>query len=268
MFLDNCYKFLLIGGRTMAIDITKDLKKYLPIFQKAHDLSMNESETSLRVSKFCIDVLGYDVFNDISREHAVKERNVDYAIKLDEKVEFFIEVKQAVLALKEKHIEQASNYAANAGVSWVLLTNGKNWNMYHLSFDEGIQISLVWSIDILEGDIKDSVSKLSMLHKKNIKKGAHNDYFNKKKILSPKSIIQALFHENTLRLMCQHLKKSSGIKIDDEELTENIKNMISKETWEDIGDVKIIRKRKSTKPKQAIQQPVADVTDTIITTTE
>ena len=245
----------------MTIDITKDLKKYLPIFQKAHDLPMNESETSLRVSKFCVDVLGYDIFNDMSREHAVKERNVDYAVKLDDKVQFFIEVKQAGVTLKEKHIEQASNYAANAGVSWVLLTNGKNWNLYHLSFDEGIQISLVWSIDILEGDIKDSVLKLSMLHKKNIKKGAHNDYFNKKKILSPKSIIQALFHENTLRLMCLHLKKSSGIKIDDEELTENIKKMISKETWEEIGDVKIIRKRKLQKQKQPIKQP--DVNQTI-----
>jgi predicted type IV restriction endonuclease len=242
----------------MGIDITKDFRKYLPIFQKAHDDAMNESETSLRVSKFCVDVLGYDVFNDISREHAVKERNVDYAIKLDGKVQFFIEVKQAGLALKEKHIEQASNYAANAGVRWVLLSNGKNWNMYNLSFDEGIQINLVWSIDILENDAKDCISKLSMLHKKNIKKGALDDFFNKRKILSPKSIIQAIFHENTLRLICLYLKKSSGVKIDEEELAENIKKMISKETWEVIGDIKIIRKRKTVKPKQPAQQPAEE----------
>jgi hypothetical protein len=61
--------------------------------------------------------------------------------------------------------------------------------------------------------------------------------------------------------MCLHLKKSSGIKIDDEELTENIKKMISKETWEEIGDVKIIRKRKLQKLKQPIKQP--DVNQTI-----
>ncbi len=100
----------------MGIDITKDLRKYLPKFQEAHDQAMNESDTSLRVSKFCEDVLGYDVFSEVSREHAVKERNVDYAIKCGGKLQFFIEVKQAGLALKEKHIEQASNYAANAGV--------------------------------------------------------------------------------------------------------------------------------------------------------
>ena len=162
----------------MEIDIKNDLKEYIAIFRKAYEQEMTESDTSLRVSKFLENVLKYDVFTEVSREHRIKNRYVDYAVKVDEKVQFFIEVKQASLALKERHIEQASNYAANAGVSWILLTNGKNWNMYHLTFDEGIQISLVWSIDILEGDIKDSVSKLSMLHKKNIKKGSHNDYFN------------------------------------------------------------------------------------------
>jgi len=244
----------------MSYDMMREFKKYLPVFQQAHDQAMNESDTSMRISKFCEEVLGYDVFKEISREHAVKDRNVDYAIKVDGKVLFFIEVKQAGVSLKEKHVEQASNYAANDGVSWVLLSNGKNWNMYHLTFDEGIQIDLVWSADILEGDIKDACAKLSMLHKKNVTKGELEDYFDKLKILSPKSIVQAIFHENTLRLIRAHLRKSSGIKIDEQELAEHIKNMISKESWEIIGDVKIIRKRKPSKPKQkptmsAVPQP-------------
>jgi predicted type IV restriction endonuclease len=241
----------------MGIDITKDLKKYLPIFQEAFDQGMNESDTSLRISKFCENVLGYDVFKEVSREHAVKERNVDYAIRCNEKVQFFIEVKQAGTALKEKHIEQASNYAANAGVRWVLLTNGKNWNMYHLSFDEGIQIDMAWSVDILEGDIKDSVAKLSMLHRKNVTKGALDEYYERLKILSPRSILQTIFHESTLRLIGAHLRRSYGAKIDEQELVENIKNMISKETWEEIGDVKIIRAKKPSKPKQ--KQPIIPV---------
>ena len=241
----------------MGIDITKDLKKYLPIFQAAYEQGMNESDTSLRISKFCETVLGYDVFNEVSREHAVKERNVDYAIKCNGKVQFFIEVKQAGSALKEKHVEQASNYAANAGVQWVLLTNGKNWNMYHLTFDEGIQLDLVWSIDLLEGNIKDSAAKLSMLHRKNIAKGDLEEYLHRLKILSPRSILQSIFHENTLKLIRAHLKKSSGAKIDEQELVDNIKNMISKETWEQIGDVKIIRPKKP--PKTKLKPPVSAV---------
>jgi len=238
----------------MGIDITKDLKKYQHIFQEAHNQGMNESDTSLRISKFVENVLGYDVFSEVSREHAVKERNVDYAIHCNGKVHFFIEVKQAGMQLKEKHIEQANNYAANSGVHWVLLTNGKNWNMYHLSFDEGegIQPDLAWSVDILEDDIKDSSSKLSMLHRKNIIKGELDKYFEKLKILSPKSILQAIFHENTLRLIGLHLRKTYGTKIDEQELVEHIKKMISLETWEEIGDVKIIRTKKISKPKPKI----------------
>src|SRR4030066_2515498 len=108
----------------MSIDITKDLKKYIPIFQEAKEQNINEAETSLRIGKFLEDALGYDIFKDITKEHTIKDRYVDYAIKADGKVMFFIEIKQAGIELKEKHIEQASNYAANAGVEWGLLTNG------------------------------------------------------------------------------------------------------------------------------------------------
>ncbi len=243
----------------MGIDILKDLKKYQSIFKDAHDKEMNESDTSLRISKFVENVLGYNVFTEVSREHAVKERNVDYAIACNGKIQFFIEVKQAGTVLKEKHIEQAGNYAANAGVHWVLLTNGKNWNMYHLSFDEGIQIDLAWAVDVLENDIKESASKLSMLHRKNITKGKLDEYFERLKILSPKSVLKAVFHENTLKLIGTLLKKEYGTKIDEQELFDNVKKMISIDTWEQIGDIKITRSKKISKEKiKKIEETVSD----------
>jgi predicted type IV restriction endonuclease len=233
----------------MSVDIVKDLKKYLPIFQQAHDQGINEAETSLRISKFFEEVLGYDVFSEISREHVVKDRNVDYAIKLNGKVKFFIEVKQAAIALKERHIEQAENYAANSGVPWVLLTSGRYWQLYHLTFDEGIQSNLVWSVDIMGEDIKSAAEKLSLLHKKSIAKGEIEDFYAKIKTLSPRSIVQAIFHESTLKMIRACLKNSTGVRVDEQELVENIKKMISQDAWEEIGDVKITRRRKSSKPK-------------------
>lgn len=241
----------------MAVDITKDLKRYIPIFQQAHDQGINEAETSTRISKFFEEVLGYDVFNEISREHVVKERNVDYAIKLNGKVQFFIEVKQAGVSLKEKHIEQAENYAANSGVPWVLLTSGCFWQLYHLTFDDGIQGDLIWSVDVLADDLKVSAEKLSLLHKKSISKGELENYYAKFKTLSPRSIVQAIFHESTLKVVRACLKNSTGVRVDEQELAEHIRKMISPESWEEIGDIKIIRKRKAAKPKikEAVTQP-------------
>src|SRR3989338_7645668 len=223
----------------MSIDITKDLKKYIPIFQQAQEQNINEAETSLRIGKFLEDVLGYDVFHDITKEHTIKDRYVDYAIKADGKVMFFIEIKQAGIELKEKHIEQASNYAANAGVEWILLTNGLGWQLYHLTFDEGIQSDLIWSTDISTDNIQDASDKISLLHKKSISKGDLEDYYAKIVTLSPKSIMQSIFHETTLQIIRRQLKKTTGVSIDENDLVNGIKKMISTETWEAIGDINI-----------------------------
>jgi len=233
----------------MATDILKDLKRYIPIFQQAHDQGINEADTSTRISKFFEEVLGYDVFSEISREHVVKERNVDYAIKLNGKVRFFIEVKQAGITLKERHIEQAENYAANSGVPWVLLTSGRYWQMYHLTFDDGIQSDLIWGVDLFDEDLKASSEKLSLLHKKSILKGELDDYHEKVKTLSPRSIVQAIFHESTLKVIRACLKKTTGVRVDEQELAEHIKTLISEESWKEIGEIKIVRKRRTVKAK-------------------
>ena len=247
----------------MAIDITKDLKRYIPIFQQAHDQGINEAETSVRISKFFEEVLGYDVFSEISREHVVKERNVDYAIKLNGKVRFFIEVKQAGMSLKERQIEQAENYAANSGTPWVVLTSGCCWQLYHLTFEEGIQSNLLWSVDLQTDDVKAVAEKLSLLHKKNVSRDELENYYAKFKTLAPRSIVQAIFHESSLKVIRACLKKSAGVRVEEQELVDNIKMMISKEAWEVIGDVKIIRKRKAmkTKPKEVLSpSPPAPIT--------
>lgn len=249
----------------MTVDISKDLKKYIPIFQQAHEQNINEAETSLWIGKFLEDALGYDVFQDITKEHSIKDKYVDYAIKVNGKVVFFVEIKQAGIELKERHIEQASNYAANAGVEWVVLTNGRCWQLYHLSFDEGIQSDLIWSANIIEEDIQSASDKIGLLHKKSISKGELEDHYAKFITLSPKSIIQSVFTEDTLRTIRLQLKKITGVSVDEQDIVSGIKKMISAETWEAIGDIKVKRKRKVSK-----QEPVKEqqITETIPAKTE
>lgn len=238
----------------MAIDISKGLKKYIPIFRTTHEQAINEAETSLRISKFFEDVLGYDVFTEISKEHMIKDRYVDYAITIKGKVVFLVEVKQAGIKLKEKHIEQASNYAANSGISWVLLTNGKYWLLYHLTFDEGIQSDQIWSVDLLEDDLKILTPKIALLYRKNVSKGELENCLAKAKTLSPKSIIQAIFHEDTLKVVGKLLRKTSGVRVEEQDLADNIKKMLTKKAWEEIGDIKIKRKRKAIRVKQPAKE--------------
>ena len=219
----------------------------------------------MRIGKFLEDVLGYDMFSDISKEYTVKCKYVDYAVKVDNKLVFFIEVKQAGTELRKCHIEQASNYAANAGIRWVILTSGRYWQAYHLTFSEGegIDSDLVWETDILSDDIYDTSSCIGLLHKKSILKDELEEYFLRRKAFSPQSIVQAIFHEDTLKTIRKHLKKATGVSADEDELADRIKDMLSKEIWEEIGDVKIKRKRKTHKPKQEAETtPALPVEDT------
>ncbi|HZX36371.1 MAG TPA: hypothetical protein VFF54_07790 [Thermodesulfobacteriota bacterium] len=54
-----------------------------------------------------------------------------------------------------------------------------------------------------------------------------------------------------------HLKRTSGISVEEQDLVSSIKGMLSPETWEAIGDVKIKRKRKAVKQTSNLQEPEA-----------
>jgi hypothetical protein len=58
-----------------------------------------------------------------------------------------IEVKAIGLDLKEAHMKQTLDYAANLGVDWVQLTNGIRWCVYHVFFTRPIQTELVVDIN-------------------------------------------------------------------------------------------------------------------------
>jgi hypothetical protein len=163
----------------MAIDIRKPLKKFLPHLLQAAQDNLNEADTVQRLIKVFEDVLGYDALSEISREASVKDKFVDVALKIDGATRVLVEAKSASTTLRDRHIEQAQSYAANANVRWVLLTNGVTWNLYHLTFDEGIEATLAFSIDLSGGELDDRASEmLGLLHRHSVKKGQLDAYWD------------------------------------------------------------------------------------------
>src|SRR4051812_30068927 len=114
------------------------LKRFSQAFKEARERGANESDTVMFLVKFFEEVLGFDsLAGEISKEVAIKDRFCDLAIKLDGAIQYLVEAKSAGnKALREKDIEQAENYASRHGLRWVLLTNGIEWQLYHLSFNE------------------------------------------------------------------------------------------------------------------------------------
>ncbi|HEX3716358.1 MAG TPA: type I restriction enzyme HsdR N-terminal domain-containing protein [Verrucomicrobiae bacterium] len=230
----------------MKINIIHDLRKYLPFLLKAKSDNLNEADTSQRVSKVLESVLGYDPMTEISREVEIRSKYVDLAVKLDGVVKFYVEIKSAGTPLKDRHIEQCERYAAETNLHWVLLTNGVDWNLYHLTFDEGIEYDLAFSVTLADELLAKDSELLGLLHKTSIKTGELEAFWEHWTALSPASIGKALFTEDTMLLMRREIRRKHGLLIGVEDIAAAIHSMFTPEAKELVGPPKI-RIKKTTK---------------------
>lgn len=237
----------------MAIpkDVLAQLKRFATAFREAQDRGANESDTAMFLVKFFEEVLGYDSLKgEISKELAIKDRYCDIALKVDGAVKVLVEAKAAGLkGLADKHIEQASNYAANAGRPWVLLTNGVDWRLYHLSFNEGEGIAhdVVFEANLpgeMETDPDGLWSKLGILSRAAVKKDEIEEYWAHRKVLSASSVVKVLFHEDVLAVIRRELNREAPARLDVDDVFKAVRDVLSKEALTEAGDLGIRKKRK------------------------
>lgn len=235
----------------MGVDVRKPLKKFLPHLVSAREQNLNEADTVQRIMKAFEDVLGYDAITELTREMNLKDKYVDLAVKLEGRIRLLIEVKAASVELRDRHIEQAERYAAENNIRWVVLTNGIVWNLYHLTFEEGIEYSRAFSIDVSDAlRFDDCAECFALLHRTSVRKDALDTFWAHRVALGPASIGRALFHEDTLRRLRRDIRRREDISVDEEDLAKALHDMLSVEARELIGPVKIRRARAPRAPKK------------------
>lgn len=236
----------------MPIDIRKGLRQFAPRFIEARDAGLNEADTVMRLCKFFEQVLGYNGITDISREANFKNKYVDVCLKIDGTVRLLVEAKAGNVKLRDRHIEQAQGYASQNNFRWVLLSNGVEWNLYHLTFDQGIEYERAFAVSLADnGGVEAAAEKIAVLHKKSIQKGELEEFWEKATALGPASIGASLFRESVMMLLRREIRKDAGLLIDPEDLAKSLHSMLSQEARELIGPVKIRRRRKTTPAKAA-----------------
>ena len=128
--------------RLWNVSIT-GIKRYQPILEAAKSRDVGEADTVTIIKDMLADVFGYDKYSEVTSEFSIRGTYCDLATKIDGQLQTLIEVKAIGLDLKEQHVKQAVDYAANQGVDWVLLTNGVCWRIYRIVFAKPIDKS--WS---------------------------------------------------------------------------------------------------------------------------
>jgi hypothetical protein len=201
-------------SKSAETSIKEWIKKFSKIIEIASTRDMNESDTSNIINDMLGDLFGYDKFFDVTTEYKIKGQYADYGVKIDDKLAFLIEVKAIKVALNDNHIFQAASYASTEGVEWVILTNLKEWNVYHLSFGSRIDQELVLSFSFLEESKSAKfIEKLACIHKEAFKKWYLKNLWNQRVAMSGNNFKKVLTSQPVLKVIQKELSKASGIKI-------------------------------------------------------
>ena len=187
----------------MVPNIRTPLRKFARHFNDLREAKANESDTVARLRHFFEDVLGYDGVTDISSETEMKGKYVDLCLKIDGNICLLVEAKAAAMQLRVRQIDQAKHYASENGFRWVLLTNGVEWNLYHVTFDEndGIEYDPAFAVSLADEKLDEAAEKLSLIHKRSISRDGLERYWEKVSALCAGSIGKAIFHEGVLKVL-------------------------------------------------------------------
>lgn len=232
--------------------ISTALKRFQPIIQSAKTRDVNESDTVVIITDILEHIFGYDKYTEITSEHAIRGTYCDLAVKIDGKLSFLIEAKAIGLDLKEQHVKQAVDYAANQGCEWVCLTNGNEWRVFKIGFGKPITADVVITFNILDLSAKRSedIGILSLLSKEGWQKSHLEQHHTIQQIVNKFTIGAVILSEPVLDVIRRELRRiSSDIKVNEEEIRTMIKNdVIKREVLE--GDKAILAAKQVAKAEK------------------
>ena len=232
----------------------------------------NEAETRKRVDRIFETVMGYDTFKHITREHAVHgvgdTEYCDFAIQLDNKESsvpiMLVELKRVNIDLMPKHLKQVSSYAVNMGCEWVLLTNGKEWKLYHISFTQPPQTKLLDSWNLINDDPVILAKKFNLIGYKNIKRGGLERLWEKSNVLTEHNMLKVILSEDSIRLIRRGLKKATGVTVSPEEIVGAVRRMLNEAALGEMQKIKISlpeKKQRKRKPISKSSKEIGEATD-------
>lgn len=179
------------------------VKSFAKVLINARTLDINESDTVKIIYDMLHDIFGYEKYVDITSEVAIRGTYCDLAIKHAGKVRYLIECKAVGTELKDAHLKQVVDYAANDGIDWVILTNAVSWHIYKVEFSKPIDKTFLFSVDFLSDNVKsrDFLDKLFLVSKEAIKASAIETFVEERKATDKYAISSLICSDEFLGLI-------------------------------------------------------------------
>ena len=208
--------------------LSRTIRAFLPQ-QRARDIS--EADTVTVVKDILSDVFGFDKYAELTSEHSIRGTFCDLAIKIDGKLCILIEVKAIGTELKDGHIKQAVDYAANQGCDWVVLTNGINWHIYHVLFRKPIDKQEVAHVNLLTVSTKSEadMERLYLLTREGIIKSALAEYRDRREATSRYMLAAILLHSDSVQAtLRREIRRVSEILVEPDVIDKMLREEVLK----------------------------------------
>jgi hypothetical protein len=222
---------MAVVPKKVAERLIAGIKRYQPVLAAAKARDVGEADTVTIIKDMLADVFGYDKYSDVTSEHSIRGTFCDLAIKIDNQLQTLIEVKAIGIDLKDQHVKQAIDYAANQGVDWVLLTNGIVWRVYHLIFAKPIDQELVLEIDFCALNTRNAadIELVYLWCKEGWQRSVLGEYHTQRQALSRFFVGAMLQTDSVLDVIRRELRRvSPDVRIDIAQIKDVLVNEVIK----------------------------------------
>jgi hypothetical protein len=112
---------------------------------------ISEADTRVHFIDPLLLALGYTALGEVQREVYVKDTRdfIDYALTINGQQRIAVEAKRLSHNLTEGDAGQLIQYCAILGIEWAVLTNGREWRLYHQFAQVALADKLLFKLDLL-----------------------------------------------------------------------------------------------------------------------
>ncbi|HRI41676.1 MAG TPA: type I restriction enzyme HsdR N-terminal domain-containing protein [Bacteroidia bacterium] len=188
-------------------------------FNSKRSLALGEADTRQIIDDLLTSVLGYALIDEVVSEFAVKGLKADYLVQIKGKPLFLIEAKSFATDLKAKHLNQVSLYAAKNGMEWVLVSNGRHYDLHKVSMAKSLETRKVFSIDLSDPKkLDEAVEGLQYIHRIAAGVRGLDQLWRKTIALDAPNVAGLLYSATVLNYLKRTLKTKHKRKFSDAEV--------------------------------------------------
>ncbi len=227
-------------------DLKEKLKTYKSKYLKKEFNNLDESATRIMTNSFLCDILGYQELTEVKTEYRIRSEYADYVVQLKRKKHFVVEVKSIELDINEKHLRQSLSYAANEGIDWIMLLNGREVQLYRVNFGKPISTTLIFKLDLNnKDDFKLAPTYLWNLTKTAVERNELEQFWKRTTALNPSNLAKTLYSEEIVKRLRNDLKEQTGIYFQIDDVAQSLCEVIRQEIEFPKPKLKIKKKAKA-----------------------